>query len=437
MPDYKYGSNFKEYINSDEYKKLVNNVINRTLGYNTEPVNVTFDGLLKKYGVNPNTGQDIQKVNDLDYYKQQAINQYDPIYNNKVTNLKNQLAQNIASLQNSKIGINRNYDNQINKNNNYIKGTQNQISNMTLGRGLGRSTIATSGIAEQANIGARMNNETNYARAQDLSAVDNQIATLEQNTNNILTTMANDREKEIMDLARQLMEKDESTRWQQILHQDEMWENDKDREFKTRESQANRDFQKEMQLETQNFENQQRIETQKFQMQLAATEQQYKKELAQMGYNENARERLWKEKQAQLEREHQLKMQKNEQAFQAQQLAKQLAAQKAIAASNATSYRPSYSSYRPSYSSSTNEVNSLMSQINTAKQALLKQKQAQQAAKKKSTATRSVKPNSTPKNSSDSFINKITKSISNSISKSVENPNSWTNKLNRWIKNHL
>lgn len=432
MPDYKKGSNFEEYRNSDEYKKLVDNVINQTLGYNTEPSNVTFDDLLKKYGVNPNTGQDVQKVNDLDYYKQQAINQYDPIYNNKVTNLKNQLAQNIASLQNSKIGINRNYDNQINKNNNYIKGTQNQISNMTLGRGLGRSTIATSGIAEQANIGARMNNETNYARAQDLSAVDNQIATLEQNTNNILTTMANDREKEIMDLARQLMEKDESTRWQQLLHQDEMWENERNREFTSEQNQISRDFEKQMKQEEREFQKQMQQETQQFQIQLAAIEQQYKKELAQMGYDENARERLWKEKQAQLEREHQLKMQKNEQAFQAEQNAKQLAVQKAIAASNAISYRPSYSS-------STNEVNSLMSQVNAAKQALLKQKQAQQTAKKKSTTTKSssVKPNSTPKNSSDSFIGKVTKSISNSMSKIVENPNSWTNKLNNWIKNHL
>lgn len=396
MPDYKYGSNFEEYKNSAEYKNLINNIINQTLGYNpkdtdqkniesnainkalgfsTEPSTVTFDGLLKKYGVNQNTGQDIQKVNDLDYYKQQAINQYDPIYNNKVTNLKNQLAQNIASLQNSKIGINRNYDNQINKNNNYIKGTQNQISNMTLGRGLGRSTIATSGIAEQANIGARMNNETNYARAQDLSAVDNQIATLEQNTNNTLTTMANDREKEIMNLARQLMEKDESTRWQQILHQDEMWENDKNREFTAQQNQASRDFEKQMQQEEREFQKQMQQETQKFQIQLAAIEQQYKKELAQMGYDENARERLWKEKQAQLEREHQLKMQKNEQAFQAEQNAKQLAAQKAIAASNAAAYRTSYSGYSSSSKKKVDEYDLLGQKLNEAERQLIEKAQ--------------------------------------------------------------
>lgn len=372
MPDYKYGSNFEEYRNSAEYKNMVNNIINQTLGFNTEPLTVTPQELLKKYGVNPNTGQNVQKVSTLDDYKQQAIEQYDPIYNNKVANLKNQLAQNIASLQNSKIGINRNYDNQINKNNNYIKGTQNQISNMTLGRGLGRSTIATSGIAEQANIGARMNNETNYARAQDLSAVDNQIATLEQNTNNTLTTMANDREKEIMNLARQLMEKDESTRWQQILHQDEMWENDKNREFTAQQNQASRDFEKQMQQEEREFQKQMQQETQKFQIQLAAIEQQYKKELAQMGYDENARERLWKEKQAQLEREHQLKMQKNEQAFQAEQNAKQLAVQKAIAASNAAAYKSSYSG---SSKKKVDEYDLLGQKLNEAERQLIEKAQ--------------------------------------------------------------
>ncbi|MGL4774528.1 MAG: hypothetical protein ACRC2K_13285 [Clostridium sp.] len=141
-------------------------------------------------------------------YRQQAQAQYDPSYNARVQALKNQLAQNTLSLDQSKTGINQNYDTQVGHQNLNNKISKNNISNTMLGRGLGASSIVTSGLAESDARNTRMVGEINTARTGALNDIEAQKAMLAQNMNNTLGQMAGDREKELMALANQLEDRD-------------------------------------------------------------------------------------------------------------------------------------------------------------------------------------------------------------------------------------
>ena len=154
-------------------------------------------------------------VQSMDVYNQQATQQYDPQYNAKVTAAKNALATTLNSLDASKTGINANYDTQINANNRGTVKNQNSYSNSTLGRGLGDSTIASTGITEQGLIGKRVNDETNMARTGDLNNIETQKALATSNEGNDLTTLAGDRSSAIATLARQLYGEDWTRNYQQ------------------------------------------------------------------------------------------------------------------------------------------------------------------------------------------------------------------------------
>lgn len=141
-------------------------------------------------------------------YYQQAQQQYDPGYNNKVTALKNQLAQQQQGLEQQKGGINANYDQQVgnaNLNNNMNK---NNVSNAMLGRGIGNSSIAVSGLAEQDAKNTRIIGNIEQGRLSDLNNIDQQKQLLAQNMENTLGQMAGNREDELWALARQLEDRD-------------------------------------------------------------------------------------------------------------------------------------------------------------------------------------------------------------------------------------
>lgn len=141
-------------------------------------------------------------------YRQQAEAQYDPSYNARITALKNQLAQNQLSLDQSKTGINQNYDTQVGNQNRNNMINKNNISNTMLGRGLGNSSIVTSGLAESDARNMRLVDTINTARTGALNDIEAQKQMLAQNMNNTLGQMAGDREKELMALANQLEDRD-------------------------------------------------------------------------------------------------------------------------------------------------------------------------------------------------------------------------------------
>ena len=144
---------------------------------------------------------------DNKYYTQ-AEQQYNPSYNQKVTALQNQLAQNQQNLEQQKVGINANYDYQVQNQNLNNRLNKNNVSNAMLGRGLSNSSIAISGLAEQDAKNTRLVGDINRNRTAELNNIDQQKALLGQNYNNTLAQMEADKYDAIMALAQQLEDRD-------------------------------------------------------------------------------------------------------------------------------------------------------------------------------------------------------------------------------------
>jgi hypothetical protein len=144
---------------------------------------------------------------DNKYYTQ-AEQQYNPSYNQKVTALQNQLAQNQQNLEQQKVGVNANYDYQVQNQNLNNRLNKNNVSNAMLGRGLSNSSIAVSGLAEQDAKNTRLVGDINRNRTAELNNIDQQKALLSQNYNNTLAQMEADKYDAIMALAQQLEDRD-------------------------------------------------------------------------------------------------------------------------------------------------------------------------------------------------------------------------------------
>ena len=138
-----------------------------------------------------------------DYYAQ-AEQQTQAEHNKKVQNLKSQLASNQLALDQQKTGVNQNYDYQVAQQNLQNKLNKNSVSNAMIGRGLGNSSIAVSGLAEQDAKNTRLVGDINRNRTADLNNIDEQKKLLEQNFNNTLAQMEADKLDAIMSLAYQL-----------------------------------------------------------------------------------------------------------------------------------------------------------------------------------------------------------------------------------------
>ena len=138
-----------------------------------------------------------------DYYAQ-AKEQTQAEYNQKVQTLKNQLASNQLSLDQQKTGINKNYDYQVAQQNLQNKLNKNSVSNAMIGRGLGSSSIAVSGLAEQDAKNTRLVGDINRDRTSALNDIDAQKTLLDQNYQATIGQMDADRLAQIRTLAYQL-----------------------------------------------------------------------------------------------------------------------------------------------------------------------------------------------------------------------------------------
>ena len=82
------------------------------------------------------------------------------------------------------------------------------MSNAAIGRGRTKGTGVISSLAEADQINNRLVGDINLERAGVLNNIEAQKALLQQNTNNVLSTMAGDRESAILALARELEDRD-------------------------------------------------------------------------------------------------------------------------------------------------------------------------------------------------------------------------------------
>lgn len=125
---------------------------------------------------------------------------------NQKIQMQNSFNQNIQALEGQKAGVNQNFDNQLEQNTRNTTMAKNDYGNNTLARGIGRSTIATSGQAGIQDKGNRISNEVEGQRQAALSNIEAQKAQLQQALQNSLLGLEAQQSSESLNLARQLEE---------------------------------------------------------------------------------------------------------------------------------------------------------------------------------------------------------------------------------------
>jgi hypothetical protein len=146
-------------------------------------------------------------ADELKKYLGAATEEYTPIYNSKVTALKNALSSNLLALEQQKGGINTNYDTQVTGQNRQNVSAQNDFSNQVGSRGLGRSSIAVSGLGEMSMTNNRLVGEINTARTAALGNIDAQKTQTQTSFNSDVLNLEADKQSNINSLARNLGDK--------------------------------------------------------------------------------------------------------------------------------------------------------------------------------------------------------------------------------------
>lgn len=135
-------------------------------------------------------------------------------YENQRVQLNNSFNQNVQSLEGQKAGVNQNFDNQLQQNAINTTRSVNQYGNNTLARGLGRSTVATSGQAGIRDSGNRIANQVNDQRTAALGNLEAQKTLLQQSLQESLLGLTRQQESDSMDLARRLEQTAYDRAWQ-------------------------------------------------------------------------------------------------------------------------------------------------------------------------------------------------------------------------------
>lgn len=156
-------------------------------------------------------------------YIDEANDTYSGQYDAKRKALENALNSNINNLNVSKGGINSNYDGQVKNQNLQNTLGKNNFSNSMLGRGLGRSTIATSGLAGLDTTNARVVNDINTNRTSALNNVDSGIADLKNAHQNNLLGLDSEKMSYVNQLARELQNRYEDNSYRDTQAQ---WQKD-------------------------------------------------------------------------------------------------------------------------------------------------------------------------------------------------------------------
>lgn len=126
-----------------------------------------------------------------------AGNYINPIINNQIVQLQNALNNAITNLENQKSGIHSQAEESITAANRSSQAAKNNYNNNTLARGLGRSTIATTGLTGIDNENNRILANIEKARAEAINAVDAQKTSAQNQFENTRAGLESDRQAQI------------------------------------------------------------------------------------------------------------------------------------------------------------------------------------------------------------------------------------------------
>lgn len=163
----------------------------------------TYQGLQNVSLENPETS-----VLSDGEYSTKAQNQYDPAYNLKVQGLQNTLQNNLSTLENSKAGIAANYNKSMVNQNLQNTVSKNNINNDALARGLGRSSIVTSGLSQADVINNKALGNIQSDQTNAMNGVNTQQANTGIDEQNQENTLASNRLSDISALSDKLKNDD-------------------------------------------------------------------------------------------------------------------------------------------------------------------------------------------------------------------------------------
>lgn len=141
-------------------------------------------------------------------YAQLGKNMYKPIYDSKLTAIRNRLNLDTQALKSQEPILNRLYDQQIEAQQRATEQAKHNYSNETLNRGLGRSTIATTGLTQMDMIGNEQIQSINTDRNISLQNIYNRIQALTENANQEIYDLESNRALEEQRLAYELEDRD-------------------------------------------------------------------------------------------------------------------------------------------------------------------------------------------------------------------------------------
>lgn len=137
-------------------------------------------------------------------YLNQAIDMLSGNKTNEITQNNTAFKTNLQSLEGQKAGTNQNFDKQLEQNTINTTKSQNNYLNNSLSRGLGRSTIATSGAAGIQDSGNKIANVVEQDRAIAVNNIEAQKTILQQNLQATLLGLESSYDSQAQTLGQQL-----------------------------------------------------------------------------------------------------------------------------------------------------------------------------------------------------------------------------------------
>lgn len=180
-------------------------------------------------------------------YVSQAQSQLKGQYETNKNNLQNNFNQNMNDLESQKGEINKQYDNYVEESKNAGEANKQNYNNATLNRGLGRSSVATTGIAGIQNQTDKNVVSINNQRQSQMDNIAKLKDMLRNNLTNTLSAMEAEYNSNVNSLAIQLQQRAEDVAYRNKQLAQQAAQHNAEMAFKNKQlaqsaAQANREF---------------------------------------------------------------------------------------------------------------------------------------------------------------------------------------------------
>lgn len=180
-------------------------------------------------------------------YQQQAAGMIKGQYESQKNNLQNNFNQNMNELESQKGEINKQYDGYVEDSKNAGEANKQNYNNATLNRGLGRSSVATTGIAGIQNQTDKNIVSINNQRQSQMDNIAKLKDMLRNNLTNSLSAMEAEYNSNVNSLAMQLQQRAEDVAYRNKQLAQQAAQHNAEMAFKNKQlaqqaAQANREF---------------------------------------------------------------------------------------------------------------------------------------------------------------------------------------------------